>query len=169
MEFGGEKKHMVDILFVLTLFFVFALSALTLVILGANIYKSTVDHMEESFTDRTSYAYITQKLRQNDEEGALSIGNIGGEEALIMTQEVNNTIYNTFIYSYDGYLCELLTRADMEMEPSAGTKIIRIEDLSFDEISPGLYNVDITTENSNSISLVLSSHTAEEGGTAIEN
>ena len=37
MEFGGEKKHMVDILFVLTLFFVFALSALTLVILGANI------------------------------------------------------------------------------------------------------------------------------------
>ena len=168
MEFGGEKKHMVDILFVLTLFFVFALSALTLVILGANIYKSTVNHMEESFTDRTSYAYVTQKLRQNDEAGALALGYLGDEEALIMTQEVNNTIYNTYVYSHDGYLCELLSRADMEMDPSAGTKIISIEDLSFDEAAPGLYSVEVTTEDGETIPLLLSSHTAPRGGDRLE-
>lgn len=164
MNFGNEKKHMVDILFVLTLFFVFALSALTLIILGANIYKTTVNHMDESFNDRTSYAYITQKLRQNDAEGSLSVGNLGSEKALIATSEINNTIYNTYIYAYDGYLCELLTRADMELEPAAGTRIIEITDFNIEQVSPKLYSVDIVTSDDNDISFYLSSHTAPAGG-----
>lgn len=164
MNFGNERKHMVDILFVLTLFFVFALSALTLIILGANIYKTTVNHMDESFNDRTSYAYITQKLRQNDEAGSLSVGTLGSETALVATSEVNNTIYNTYIYSYDGNLCELLTRADMEMEPSAGTKIIKINDFHIEQVNPRLYSVQIVTCDDNDISLYLSTHTASIGG-----
>ena len=144
MEFNGERKHMVDILFVLTLFFVFALSALTLVVLGANVYRSTVDHMDESFTDRTSYAYVTQKLRQNDEAGALSVGDFGGSSACIITQEINNTIYNTYIYAYDGYLCELLARADMDMGPEDGTRILELEDFKIEQITPKLSRIHLS-------------------------
>ena len=168
MNFQGEKKHMVDILFVLTLFFVFALSALTLIILGANIYRTTVDHMDESFTTRTSYAYITQKIRQNDESDALAIGKLGNENALIMTSEVNNTIYKTYIYSHDGYLCELLARADMDMDPSAGTRIIEVDDFSIDRISPNLFDVNITTPDNDELSFVLSTHSSNEGEQIIE-
>lgn len=168
MDFRGEKKHMVDILFVLTLFFVFALSALTLIILGANIYRTTVDHMEESFTDRTSYAYITQKLRQSDEEGALSIGTIGSEDALVVTSEINSTIYKTYIYSYDGYLCELLARADMDMDASAGTKIIEVDSFSIEPINDRMYDVNITNTDNTSISFILSTHTTNEGEQDIE-
>ncbi len=159
MDFKGDRKHMVDILFVLTLFFVFALSALTLVVLGANVYRSTVDHMDESFTDRTSYAYITQKLRQNDEAGALSFADFGGTDACVFTQEINNTIYNTYIYEYDGYLCELLARADMDMEPAAGTKILELDSFEITPVTPKLSRVDLSFADGKSMQVYVSSHT----------
>lgn len=39
MNVKQEKNHIVDVLFVLALFVVFTLSALVLVILGANVYR----------------------------------------------------------------------------------------------------------------------------------
>ena len=150
---------MVDILFVLTLFFVFALSALTLVVLGANVYRSTVNHMDESFTDRTSYAYITQKLRQNDEAGALSLADFDGHDACVFTQEINNTIYNTYIYEYDGYLCELLARADMDMKPSDGTKILELETFEVTPVTPKLSRIDLAFSDGKSMQVYVSSHT----------
>lgn len=159
MEFNGERKHMVDILFVLTLFFVFALSALTLVVLGANVYRSTVDHMDESFTDRTSYAYVTQKLRQNDEAGALSVGEFGGCNACVITQEINNTIYNTYIYAYDGYLCELLARADMDMGPEDGTKILELGEFEIEAITPKLSKIHLSFADGEEMDVYVSTHT----------
>ena len=159
MDFNGEKKHMVDILFVLTLFFVFALSALTLVVLGANIYRSTVNHMDENFTDRTSYAYITQKLRQNDEAGTISVSTFGDNNACVITQDINNTIYNTYIYEYDGWLCELLARADMDMDPQDGTKILELEDFRIEEIKDKLYKVHLSFKDGKIMHLYISSHT----------
>ncbi len=164
MDFKGDRKHMVDILFVLTLFFVFALSALTLVVLGANVYRSTVDHMDESFTDRTSYAYITQKLRQNDEAGALSFADFGGHDACVFTQEINNTIYNTYIYEYDGYLCELLARADMDMEPAAGTRILELDSFEITPVTPKLSRVDLSFADGKSMQVYVSSHTGSDSG-----
>ena len=158
MDFKGERKHMVDILFVLTLFFVFALSALTLVVLGANVYRSTVDHMDESFTDRTSYAYITQKLRQNDEAGVLTVGEFGGINACVITQEINNTIYNTYIYAYDGYLCELLARADMDMAPQDGTRILELEDFRIEQINPKLSKVHLSFKDGKIMHVYVSTH-----------
>ena len=159
MELNGERKHMVDILFVLTLFFVFALSALTLVVLGANVYRSTVDHMDESFTDRTSYAYVTQKLRQNDEAGALSVGEFGGCNACVITQEINNTIYNTYIYAYDGYLCELLARADMDMGPEDGTKILELGEFEIEAITPKLSKIHLSFADGEEMDVYVSTHT----------
>ncbi|MCR5596352.1 MAG: DUF4860 domain-containing protein [Lachnospiraceae bacterium] len=159
MDFKGEKKHMVDILFVLTLFFVFALSALTLVVLGANIYRSTVNHMDESFTDRTSYAYVTQKIRQSDEEGRISVADFNGKNACVITQEKNDTVYNNYIYEYDGYLCELLARADMQMSPEDGTKILEIEDFKIEKINDKLYKVHLSFKDGKIMHLYISSHT----------
>ena len=162
MNNKNENRHMIDVLFVLTLFFVFALSTLTLVILGANVYRSTVNHMSENFTDRTSYAYITQKLRQEDESGSISIGDIEGIPACIMTNEVNGAIYNTYLYEYDGYLYELLARADLHMKATDGTPILPLEKFNIDKANDNLFKITINTENSEDFSMYISSHT--EGG-----
>lgn len=154
---------MVDILFILTLFFVFALSALTLVILGANVYRTTVDHMNSNFDNRTSYAYITQKIRQNDEAGTISVGTFDGCDALIMTSEVNETIYNTYLYEYDGNLCELLARADIEMTKEGGTAVLALDSFSIDMVDDDLYRIEIAVPDGDEMTLYISSHSNSEG------
>lgn len=66
-QYRNDSHHVVDILFVLALLCVFAVSAMILIILGANIYKVTVSHMNDNFSSRTSYAYIVQKIRQHED------------------------------------------------------------------------------------------------------
>ena len=58
-----NEGHIVDFLFVLGLFFVFAFSALMLILIGSGVYKKTVDRMNENFNLRTTTAYITEKIR----------------------------------------------------------------------------------------------------------
>lgn len=163
MNFKHENHHMVDVLFVLTLFFVFALSALTLVVLGASVYRNSVDYMDASFQNRTSYAYVTQKIRQADHDGSITCGTFDGAAAVILTDEIGDTLYNTYLYEYDGYLCELLTRADLEMKAKSGTKITPIKEFDIKEISDDLYKFEITSTNDENYSLLISTH-SETGG-----
>ena len=69
-----QDKHIVDVLFVIGLFCIFALSSFFLISIGANIYRKTVAHMDENFNTRTSLSYVVEKIRQADSEGAVSIG-----------------------------------------------------------------------------------------------
>ena len=78
MNMKQERKHIVDVLFVLALFVVFTLSALVLVILGANVYRQTVRYMDENYNARTAYSYLTEKVRQNDLYDSISIGELEG-------------------------------------------------------------------------------------------
>ena len=61
-----EKHFIVDILFVLALFGVFAVSALALVTIGADVYQHTVEDMGVNYESRTAVSYIMEKVRQND-------------------------------------------------------------------------------------------------------
>lgn len=61
-----EKHYIVDILFVLALFGVFAVSALALVTIGADVYQHTVEDMGVNYESRTAVSYIMEKVRQND-------------------------------------------------------------------------------------------------------
>ena len=88
-----ENRHMVDVLFVITLFCMFAVCAILLIAVGAKVYQNTIDNMDTHFTSSTSMSYITEKIRQNDEAGALSVCTFGNENALLITQEINNEQY----------------------------------------------------------------------------
>ena len=59
-----EKHFIVDILFVLALFGVFAVSALSLVTIGADVYQHTVEDMSVNYDSRTAVSYIMEKVRQ---------------------------------------------------------------------------------------------------------
>jgi len=158
MEFGTEKKHMVDFLFVIALFFVFALSALMLVMIGANVYKNTVNNMSVNFNSRTSYAYITEKIRQNDSYESVSTGDYQGLDAIILKQVINDTDYYTYLYQYDGYIKELFIKEGADIDPSAGQNILEAKDFSVSSAGTGLYNIQIVTPDDVTIPLLVSTH-----------
>ncbi len=142
------SRHIVDILFVLALFCVFAASALMLVTIGANVYKQTVSDMSINFTQRTAYSYVTEKIRQNDTYDAVSVGELRGTPALILTQQINGESYSTYLYFYEGYLKELFIRKDSFAGTdilSAGQDIMALSSFTAEEAEKGLIKLTIDT------------------------
>ncbi len=153
---------MIDILFVLTLFCVFAISALTLVTLGANVYQRTVDHMESNFESRTPYSYITQKIRQADQLNGVSVGSIDEQDAILISQKIGDDSYITYLYEYEGYICELFTRADQTLSAGAGNRIIEVNSFEIKELETNLFSLDIVTVSDENLHLQISTRCGNE-------
>lgn len=161
MNTKQERNHIVDVLFVLALFVVFTLSALVLVILGANVYKQTVSYMDENYTARTAYSYLTEKVRQNDLYDSVSIGELEGTTALVLTQEINDTTYATYLYLHEGSLRELFMRqgSDIGSDPlSAGQEILPLKDWTPEMAGDHLLHIALTLEDNTQKELYISLH-----------
>lgn len=126
------------------------MSALVLVILGASVYRQTVSYMDENYTARTAYSYLTEKVRQNDLYDSVSLGQFENTDALVLTQEINNTVYATYLYLYDGSLRELFMRqgSDIGADPlSAGQEILSLKDWSLEMCGDHLLRIELTLED----------------------
>lgn len=165
MNSKEENRHIVDVLFVLALFCVFAISALMLVTIGANVYQKTVNNMDTNYSSRTAFSYVTEKIRQNDASQTISIGSLEGRPAIILSQEIEGQLYNTYLYEYEGYLTELFTSADLNIGGDllkAGHPLIQLEKFNLCEVEPSLYRFELSTENEESVSLYLSTQSTFE-------
>ena len=157
MKSKRESRHMVDVLFVLTLFCVFALCSILLIAVGAKVYQNTINSMDTHFTSTTSLSYITEKIRQNDKSGGIAIEEFHGNDALVLISEYNNEEYCTYIYSYGGHLKELFSKRSILLSPEAGQDILAISDFIITEPEKGLYEVTLIDDKHRSSTIRISS------------
>lgn len=104
--------------------------------------------MSINFTQRTAYSYVTEKIRQNDTYDAVSVGELRGTPALILTQQINGESYSTYLYFYEGYLKELFIRKDSFAGTdilSAGQDIMALSSFTAEEAEKGLIKLTIDT------------------------
>lgn len=157
MNSGNERRHMVDVLFVLTLFCVFAVCSILLIAVGAKVYQNTLDNMETHFTSTTSLSYITEKIRQNDYSGKVAIEEFGGNDALVLLNEYNGEEYCTYIYSYAGQLKELFTKKNITLSPEAGRNILEISEFTVTEVDDGLFEITLVDDEHRSETILIAS------------
>lgn len=146
MRFRVKQRHMIDFLFPVALFFVFALSALTVILLATRIYQSTTENSSLNYTSRTSLSYISEKIHQNDLENGVSLGSFDGCDALVLKQEIDDTVYFTYIYSYQNELKEIFLKEGAETNAAAGQTILNVQDFSMKQIAEGLFSFQCTDE-----------------------
>ncbi len=159
MNTKQERNHIVDVLFVLALFVVFTLSALVLVILGANVYRQTVSYMDDNYNARTAYSYLTEKIRQNDLSDNIVIGELEGNTALVLNREINGVPYATYLYLHEGSLRELFMRqgSDIGSDPlSAGREILSLRDWKPEMAGDSLLHITLTLEDDTQKELYIS-------------
>ena len=161
-----QQRHIIDVLFVLALFGIFALAAIFLITIGANIYGKTMTNMENNFDTRTALAYITEKVRQADLENQISVGDLDGCPALIISSGTEENQYKTYLYEYQGSLKELMMKQDIQLSPSAGQDILAVSDFELSPVNSRLINCSITINNEQSYDLFISVHS---GGITLEN
>lgn len=133
MKHTKNGSHMVDLLFTLALFCVFAASALMVVLIGASVYKNTVQQMDDNFGGRTSITYVATKIRQNDTQNGVRMEEINGIPALVLDQEIDGLVYQTWIYHNDGELREVFTSADNPPQTAdEGQIILEIDEFTIE-------------------------------------
>ena len=148
-----QRKHFVDIIFIIVLVGVFVLLSLFLIIMGSRVYQSTVDHMDVNYDARTLSAYLSEKIQQQDRSGAISLESFGSSDAILLSETVAGKVYETRIYLYDGCLTELLTRQGADLKPSAGHKLLPCEDFSVEVLGDHLYHITMITSSGEELSL----------------
>ena len=126
----NRQRHTVSGLFSLILLLLFAFSTLSLVLLGSRVYKNGVSYLNRNYTTRTAVAYVTEKIRQHDESGNISLTKLEDVPALLMQDEIDGDTLLTYIYFYDGALRELFVRESTAPSPDLGSKIVVLNDFS---------------------------------------
>ncbi len=154
MRFRTQQNHMIDFLFPVALFFVFAVSAMTVILLATGIYRSTTEHSSLNYTARTSLAYICEKIHQNDTSGDVSLGTFDGCDALILKQTRQKDTYQTYIYVYENELKELFIKDGVEAPAKSGKTILAVEDFSMETVKDGVFRFTCTDADGNQDSMI---------------
>ena len=124
-----KKKSMSGVL-VLLIFAVFTVSVLLVLLSGADTVKKLTQRDQNTYHHRTAVQYLTTKVRQSDQSGAVSVGETDGCSTLVLTEKIDGITYETRIYCYDGWLRELYTTAAAVVPPAVGTPILEAESLA---------------------------------------
>lgn len=152
MKKSSDNKHTVDMLFVLTLFCVFAVCASLLIALGANVYQSTINDMNRHYTLSTASAFITEKVHQHDEKDSVEVGDFQGAKAIILKENYGDFVYYDYIYAYDGYVRELLVGENATVSLDAGQKILAVKKFNIEKSGDKLITIRLIDNDENMLS-----------------
>lgn len=153
-----QKNYIIDFIFTLSLFGVFAACALLVVVIGANVYRSIVNTQEANAVKRTSLAYVAEKIRQNDEAGSVYIGDVEGAPALVLTGIYGEESYSTYIYKDGDMLKELFIKASVEPTRIAGQMITEVTDFSVEQAAGQLYSISVAGADGDSLQMYINTH-----------
>ena len=130
------RRHSLDLVVVVALFCVYTVCALTLCVIGVQIYQSTADTMRKTYDDRTSVLYVAEKIRHNDLEGCVRIDRVNGADALVLTEKKSGRDYETWLFVQDGVLYEGLFAPGAPLDINLCQPILPMESMTLD-ISAG--------------------------------
>ena len=151
MNFAKRNKSIVDFLFVLAIFGTFAVSALFVVLFGAQIYQKTVADMQSNYEKRTALSYVTEKIRSHDYSGGADVDDVDldsavGDEHTVLKlyQEIGDKRYITYLFVADGYLKEFTADESYDFDYESGSKILPVQSFSVKKESESLYRFNIS-------------------------
>ena len=139
-----KRHHSIDFVFVLLLFSLFVMGSLALISIGSRVYSSTVDTLEQNYTQYTILDYIQQKVRQNLSVNQIEIQTLDHQTVLCIHEIYQDVPYTTYIYHDQNALKELLIDDKQSFDKDRGETIMEVDAVSFD-ISQNI--LTITVEN----------------------
>ena len=119
----AAREHSVSGAFVFLLLGVFAVFSTLLVLLSAQLYRVTMEQTQDHNDQRVLGSYLMNVVRGNDVADAVYVARMGETDALCFVLEAEDGCYVTYVYCWDGMLCELFAEAGEEFVPEYGETI----------------------------------------------
>ena len=115
MKKSGIAQFHISGLMALVMLAVFAISILSVLLTGAEVYSRLTEDTAANHARRVAEQYLATRLRQGNGTYA---EDFGGVSALIFPEDVGGETYITRIYCYEGWLRELYTAEAGEFSPA---------------------------------------------------
>lgn len=157
MEQTEKRQHTIQTLFAITLFGVFALCCILVLIFGARIYQGVVSAEKSNAEIRTSLSYVAEKVHQNDKLNGIRLETIDGTPTLLLSDIYGSTEYITYIYFRDGQLKEQTLRSDLTPSPDMGQNIAELQDFQISQIGGSLYCFTACNKDGKEMSIYVNS------------
>ena len=158
LRLDNRRSTKIDSVFVIALFTMFAVTAFLLILIGAKQYQHTADTMDSNYESRTISSYLTEKIRQNDSQGQVSIVKLENTNALSIKTTEDDISYITYIYYYDNALREIVVNDQSVFSLSTGQEIIKTGGFEAELITANLLKITITTSEDKLQTIFLSLH-----------
>ena len=157
----SDDNRKIEGLLPVVLLGVFAVCALMVLLLGADVYGSLTQRARDGYDSRTAAQYLTTRFRQADAEDALRVEPFGGVDALVCSEVIGGETYETRIYCVDGYLWELFSASDGGLTPRDGEKVLPLAALTLD-LQDGCLEAELTETDGAAQRLILCRRSGEE-------
>ena len=148
------KKSNLGFLLVLLVFAVFMVSALLVLLSGADIVQGITQRDQKNYEQRTAVQYIATRVRQADQAGAVSVRTTEMGDSLILAEEIDGIRFETIVYCYDGYLREMFYASGLDAGAEFGEKILPAEQFYVSDCGDYL-DLDITFADGQTRSMIL--------------
>ena len=160
LRLDNRRSTKIDSVFVIALFTMFAVTAFLLILIGAKQYQHTADTMDSNYESRTISSYLTEKIRQSDSQGKITIAELEGTPALALETVENDVTYITYIYYYENALREIVVNEASVFSLGTGQEIIKTGGFTAEQVSDDLLKITITTTEEQKQTLFLSLHSS---------
>ena len=162
---SGRKSHSMNLVFVILLLGIFAIAAIFTAVLGAKIYESGAQRMQDNFDTRTSVVYLSEKIRTAGGAGDISTRDLPGTgKALVISQTANGKSYESWIFVANGQLCESVVAAGDTPLPSAAQRIMPLTSFAVTQENGGISLTVVTATGTNESAQTITTFLAERTG-----
>jgi hypothetical protein len=160
------KKHSLDLVVVVALFFVYAACALLLCVIGAEVYRATAATMQNNYDQRTSVLYVAEKVRQNDLDGTVRVDRVDSADALVLIEKQSGRDYETWLFVKDQMLYEGLFAPDAVIDAKLCQPIMPMDALTIgpNKTDNGLLNITFVALDGQKTSINLWQRSGRGGG-----
>lgn len=144
------KGQGVQLLFTMLLFMSLLTCALFSVVFGADVYKNINYRMDRNFNSITALSYVSNKVKQNDVAGYVTVDKVDGISVLKLAEYYDGNKYETMIYCKDGHLMEVFAGADSDIGLDDGLEVMELKHMEFSISDNKLLHIDISPEDDRS-------------------
>ena len=130
-----SKAIGIETITVMLLLVLFAFVVFIVIDAGSNAFEEITTDKQSTMSARVSYSYISMKVKQNDEAGAVSVYKTQYGDTL----RIENTDYTTHIFYTEGALYECVTKKDTAPTLGAANKISSLDGFNIAMRGSALY------------------------------
>ena len=139
-----KRSSMVEVIFIMILFTLFVGSAFFITLFEADSYQKFVEQNNVQNSNILPLSYLNMKLKQATNANSVQLIQDQDIDYIMITEEIADEEYYTYIYVYENQLYELFTNSKT-LDKNAGTSLMKIYDLKM-QYQAGVYEFVVIDE-----------------------